>query len=146
MRSQFVAALAVLLVIAGNAGFPHPAVAGLVAYLGVALFINFAVSRKTGWITATLDSAPLVWLGQLSYSLYVWQQMFCYRSALPWIGHFPQNAVAALAVSCLSFYCIETPLARLRKRVPHIDNLGFSKIFRPIRPLVEIQPQRVRES
>jgi peptidoglycan/LPS O-acetylase OafA/YrhL len=64
------------------------------------------------------------WLGMLSYSLYIWQQIFCFRV---WAGpdvwkDFPDALwawlwlVPALAVACLSYYGLERPLFRLRSR------------------------------
>jgi peptidoglycan/LPS O-acetylase OafA/YrhL len=97
------------------------------AFVGVAAFINFAVERENGVIGGFLNWGPMLWMGQLSYSLYLWQQIFCWRSQIPWLGQFPQNIVAALGAAALSFYLLETPLAKIRKRVPYLDNPHFLK-------------------
>ncbi|HUA20951.1 MAG TPA: acyltransferase, partial [Bryobacteraceae bacterium] len=62
------------------------------AYLLVALFINYAVEHPGG----VLNWGPVVWVGQLSYSLYIWQQLFCWDSPLTWFSRFPQNVIATL--------------------------------------------------
>ncbi|HUA22179.1 MAG TPA: hypothetical protein VMB25_25720, partial [Bryobacteraceae bacterium] len=67
-----------------------------------------------------LNWGPVVWVGQLSYSLYIWQQLFCWDSPLTWFSRFPQNVIATLLAASLSFYLIEQPFARLRKRVQFV--------------------------
>ena len=64
-----------------------------------------------------LDWAPLVWVGKLSYSLYLWQEVFCFQSTLLFVGAFPLNVVASLAVACASYYGLEKPTLRLRDRI-----------------------------
>lgn len=85
---------------------------GTVKSLAVAAIINYAVQRR-GFI---LDSKPLVWIGQLSYSLYLWQQVFCWHSQIPWLGSLPFNLLAATAAAAGSYYLIERPALRLRDR------------------------------
>lgn len=54
-----------------------------------------------------LNSTVLVWLGTISYGLYLWQQIFT-------LGHLPVlvKIVAPLACAAVSFYLIETPIRR----------------------------------
>ena len=82
----------------------------------VALFINYTVDHPDGLIARLLNARPVVTVGILSYSLYIWQQAFCYESSLPWIGQFPQNVAAAVALSAFSYYLVERPCLRFRKR------------------------------
>jgi peptidoglycan/LPS O-acetylase OafA/YrhL len=88
------------------------------AYLVTALFINYAVDHEGG----VLNYKPVMWLGKISYSLYLWQQLFCWDSPLPWLGRFPQNVIASLIAATLSYYFIELPFANLRKRVRFAPN------------------------
>jgi peptidoglycan/LPS O-acetylase OafA/YrhL len=63
---------------------------------------------------AVLNCKPVVWVGQMSYSLYLWQQPFCYS---PELLH-PVSAIAlALLCACISYYCVEQPMLRLRERM-----------------------------
>jgi peptidoglycan/LPS O-acetylase OafA/YrhL len=60
-----------------------------------------------------LNWAPISWLGKISYSLYLWQELFCSNPALH-LGYF--LVVPALACACLSYYLVEQPMLRLRDR------------------------------
>lgn len=112
-----------------GSSFPVVAMAGLLVVLWVggldratyvitALFINYAVEHEGG----LLNFKPVVWLGRISYSLYIWQQLFCWGFSKHWLGQFPQNLIASLTVAYLSFYFIEQPFTRLRERVRFSPN------------------------
>lgn len=59
-----------------------------------------------------LNIRPAVWLGQISYSLYLWQQLFVFgEHPRPWY-----SAVFAVAAASASYYLIEQPMLRLRER------------------------------
>lgn len=61
-----------------------------------------------------LNLAPVVWLGQISYSLYLWQQPFVNAASPMRFG-----ILAAIGMACFSYYLIERPLLRYRDgRVP----------------------------
>src|SRR6202044_3275928 len=69
---------------------------------------------------------PLNWpvirnLGILSYSIYIWQMLFCSNPKTfgwPnfWFMSFPGWLLAALLVASLSYYGLEKPLMGLRAR------------------------------
>jgi peptidoglycan/LPS O-acetylase OafA/YrhL len=122
IKSTPVAVVALGAIVAGCAGLPIPAFSASLSFIGVAAFINFSVERPNGVIGAFLNWRPMVWIGQLSYSLYLWQQIFCWHSKLPWLGQFPQNIFAAFIAAALSYYLLETPLAGVRRRVPYLSN------------------------
>jgi peptidoglycan/LPS O-acetylase OafA/YrhL len=63
-----------------------------------------------------LDCAPLRWVGRLSYSLYLWQQLWVYLHTLrPWaLGTWPLCLVPMAACGILSYYAVERPMLRLR--------------------------------
>jgi peptidoglycan/LPS O-acetylase OafA/YrhL len=63
-----------------------------------------------------LNSAPVMWLGAISYSLYLWQQPFLDRwSSAPWAA-FPLNLTLALLLAAASYYLVEKPGLKLRER------------------------------
>jgi peptidoglycan/LPS O-acetylase OafA/YrhL len=59
-----------------------------------------------------LNLGPVAWLGQISYSLYLWQQPFCYSPS-----HSAYFGLLVLPCACASYYLIEQPLLRLRERI-----------------------------
>jgi len=72
------------------------------------------------WISRALSWGPVTWLGRISYSLYVWQQLFLttgWEPASQWWRLWPWNLPAALAVATLSYYVIEKPLIRVGRRL-----------------------------
>jgi peptidoglycan/LPS O-acetylase OafA/YrhL len=127
LQSWWLPAAAIAGVI-GSLRTPH---AAALAPVFVALFINYAVDHPTGW-GLPLNWAPMVWLGKVSYSLYIWQQLFCWDSGLGWLGRFPQNLAAALLMASLSYYLIEQAFANLRKRVPSFSNPRILARFAPL--------------
>lgn len=80
-----------------------------VSLAGLVLHVIQVPYRALNW-------SPVAWLGRISYSLYLWQELFCSNPSLH-LGYvlvFP-----ALACACLSYYCIEQPMLRLRDRNSH---------------------------
>lgn len=76
------------------------------ALVGTALHPRWMISR-------VLESAPLRWMGRLSYSLYLWQQVFLRPGWEPrahWWQHFPANLAIAFAVAAASYYFLEKPM------------------------------------
>jgi peptidoglycan/LPS O-acetylase OafA/YrhL len=73
------------------------------------------VSCPRGPLGRILDAAPLVWLGRLSYSVYLWQQPFINPRSDAWVCQWPVNLVLALAVALASYYLVERPFLRLRE-------------------------------
>jgi peptidoglycan/LPS O-acetylase OafA/YrhL len=65
-----------------------------------------------------LNSGILMLVGRLSYSLYIWQQLFLNKYSTAWVTRFPQNLVIAVAVSVASYWLIELPALSLRGRIP----------------------------
>jgi peptidoglycan/LPS O-acetylase OafA/YrhL len=59
-----------------------------------------------------LNVAPVVWLGRISYSLYLWQEVFVFDGQRrPWY-----YILLAIGMASLSFYLVELPILRLRDR------------------------------
>ena len=88
----------------------------------IALLLVSTTSVDEGLAHRFLKSRPLVWLGTISYSVYVWQQLFFFpplgpNPPLGVLVTFPINIISIMIVSTLSFYLIERPCLRLGKRV-----------------------------
>ena len=73
-------------------------------------------TRWTGAAARALNTPALVWIGTLSYSLYLWHQPFLNRgSEAPWTS-FPLNLLATFGCAIGSYYLIEAPFLKLRRR------------------------------
>ena len=59
--------------------------------------------------TKALGMRPIVALGRISYSLYLWQQLFLSPENHTLSGRFPLNFAAAILCAIASYYCIERP-------------------------------------
>lgn len=81
----------------------------------IAVLIDRVITVPGGF-AAFLNWKPMVWLGGLSYSLYVWQQIFLNRFVDNRFTAFPLNLILTTGCALLSFYCIERPVRSWRKR------------------------------
>ena len=80
--------------------------------LVVNVLVTIVVARVVAVPPAFLNLPPLMWLGKISYSLYLFQQLFLDsisgKPAIPL--PFPLGLLGALAVATASYYLIEQPL------------------------------------
>jgi len=94
---------------------------GYVAVLAIlmALLPLASLGRPTSWIGRLLESRPLAWIGHVSYSLYLWQQLFLPHATvpmlLPRIQVLPFNVALAFLVAWLSYVFVEQPAMRVGK-------------------------------
>jgi peptidoglycan/LPS O-acetylase OafA/YrhL len=84
--------------------------------VAVALILDRTVRHPGDLAGGVLNSAPFVFVGKLSYSLYLWQQLFLNRRSDAFIHSFPVNILLVIAVSLVSYYFLERPFFRLRSR------------------------------
>jgi len=85
------------------------------------LVVVATVLHPMNWITRLLETAPLKFVGRISYSLYLWQQLFLIRTTVypgairvlqrPGVG-----TACAVVCAVASYYLIETPMIRLGRR------------------------------
>lgn len=69
-----------------------------------------------------LNTKPLMYIGILSYSLYIWQQLFLTNIYSSWVHQFPQNLFLVFVVAVLSYHLIEKPILKLKKRSVKREN------------------------
>lgn len=78
----------------------HVCIAGLLLH----------VVRRPYWM---LNVRPVTWLGKISYSLYLWQQIFVFgQHPRPWY-----SVAFALAMAAASYYLVEQPILRQREKI-----------------------------
>jgi peptidoglycan/LPS O-acetylase OafA/YrhL len=80
--------------------------------VGIALGIDRCVRRPDDRFGRLLNARPVVFVGTISYSLYLWQELFLNRYSPRSI--FPFNLLLAVAVALASYYVIERPALRTR--------------------------------
>ncbi len=85
--------------------------------VGAAVLVGYIALRQNGILAKTLSQRTVVWFGVLSYSLYLWQQLFLTHFD---IINWPLNLGCAFACACLSYYAVERPILAIGKR-PNIS-------------------------
>jgi peptidoglycan/LPS O-acetylase OafA/YrhL len=107
--------------LAGNWMHDHPLVSfglGLsVMNVCLALCLDWCVTFPDGRIGRVLNAAPLVFVGWISYSLYLWQQPFLDRESAAVTAQFPYNIALTVVAALASYYVVERPSLQLRKRI-----------------------------
>lgn len=84
---------------------------------GLAILIHRSVYCSQDWMGRFLNWRPVAFIGLLSYSLYLWQQLFLNRNSAAWVNAFPQNLCLAIAAALSSYFLLEKPFLRLRRRL-----------------------------
>lgn len=79
--------------------------------LGIAFCVEHCI-RKRYWL---LNWAPVVWVGVLSYSIYLFQQPFFQTHPSNLFETFPVNLACILLAAMACHYLIERPFLRLRE-------------------------------
>jgi peptidoglycan/LPS O-acetylase OafA/YrhL len=80
--------------------------------VGIAIALDRYMRVPGSMIGRLLNLAPIVWLGFLSYSLYLWQQVFAWAPLPTFL-----KLLFMLGCAALSYYAIERPFQRLRRWV-----------------------------
>ena len=80
----------------------------------IALCVCRATIHTDDVVGRVLNSRILVFVGILSYSLYLWQQLFINRTSSFWTERFPQNLIFAFCAALVCHYAIEKPFLSLR--------------------------------
>ncbi len=93
---------------------------------GIAYLIGSFVTVREGLGYWFLNFEPVQWVGRLSYSLYIWQQLVLipkgyqvFPAGWPlaaFLGSFPQNILAVFALAVASYYCLEKPFLALKNK------------------------------
>jgi peptidoglycan/LPS O-acetylase OafA/YrhL len=94
--------------------FSHP-----VMNIAIALCIDRSVRFESDALGRVLNWKPIVFIGVLSYSLYLWQELFLhygYVSASP-LTWFPINLLCVIPAALASYYLVEKPFLNWRKRI-----------------------------
>jgi peptidoglycan/LPS O-acetylase OafA/YrhL len=113
-------------------------VPGYIAFAGpsarafcVAIAVNHLASGRTSPLAWALNLPPAQWLGRLSYSLYLWQELFCYAGAALACPP-PLNVALSMACAAVSYYGLEQPALRLRDRISRRPRRQVATALTPV--------------
>jgi peptidoglycan/LPS O-acetylase OafA/YrhL len=84
------------------------------------LLLTYLVARciyvPNDYLGRLLNSHVLIFLGKLSYSLYLWQQLF-FQHYTSWsVCRFPWNVLATATAASASYFLLERPFLSLRRK------------------------------
>lgn len=105
----------------GDFARDHPRVSFLIAQpimnLAIAMSIDYCMRHATGWVGRLLDWRPMAFVGVLSYSLYLWQQLFLDRYGAAMWNVFPINVCLTFLFALASYKLVERPFLQLKERL-----------------------------
>ena len=100
------------------------------------ILVIYTVFHPTSWSGRLLELAPLRWIGRVSYSIYLWQQI-CVRPS--WISDHitfvPLRIACAVVLASFSYYLVERPMIGLGRSISKQRSGKKAKV------LVSQQPQ-----
>jgi peptidoglycan/LPS O-acetylase OafA/YrhL len=82
----------------------------------VTLYVDRVVRFPGGLDGRLLNTAPMELVGKLSYSIYLWQQIFFERASTSLLCTFPLNVALVAAAAAVSHYGVEKTFLDLRAR------------------------------
>jgi len=88
---------------------------------GLAILLLHSVIAPNWGFYRMLNRRIISGIGVLSYSIYIWQQLFCtqpadYGISPAWWLTFPTWLIAAFGAAMLSYFCVERPMLNLRAK------------------------------
>jgi peptidoglycan/LPS O-acetylase OafA/YrhL len=111
------------LALGGSMLYDHPVAHFLIGVtvmnVAIAATLDWCVTFGAGRVGRVLNWGPLTFVGTASYSLYLWQQLFLNRTSDAAAAAFPLNLALACAAAMVSYYFVEQPALRLRRRLEH---------------------------
>lgn len=85
--------------------------------VAIALLLDRYVRLPESRIGRVLNARPVVAVGLLSYSIYLWQQPFFDPAAPPWMTATPWNLAFVAAAALASYWLVERPALHWRRRI-----------------------------
>ncbi|MDP9337260.1 MAG: acyltransferase [Acidobacteriota bacterium] len=83
--------------------------------LAIVVSMDWSMRNTNGLMGRFLNHPAISFIGVLSYSIYLWQQLFLNKNSDRAYCAFPLNILLALTVALISYVLIETPFLRLRR-------------------------------
>ena len=103
------------------AGQDHTGLRTLITYsaqnFGIAACLDWVLAKPQSTVGRFLELRPMVWVGVISYSLYLFQQLFLNCRVGGIAPPFPVNIALAFVAASLSYYLVERPFLTMRERL-----------------------------
>ena len=87
-----------------------------IEYCVIVVVLLYVVKSPHPWIGGVLNHRWVVHVGIISYSLYLWQELFLTPLNHTWTGLVPLSFLCCFAAAELSWRLVERPALRLRAR------------------------------
>lgn len=84
--------------------------------LSIGLLLDWSVTNHGSPVGRFLNSRPMVTIGMMSYSIYLWQQPFFNPNDASFITRFPFNFIGLTAMTLFSYYVVEKSSLWLRQK------------------------------
>ena len=81
----------------------------------IGVCLDWCITHPNGRVGRLLNRQPFVFVGLISYSLYLWQQIFLNRHVETLATTFPLNLALAGGAAVASYYLVERPVLTLRR-------------------------------
>jgi peptidoglycan/LPS O-acetylase OafA/YrhL len=88
---------------------------GLFTDLSIGLIILISINYTDNLYFKLLNWRPADYLGQISYSIYIWQQLY-FSDKIGALSHLPLNIFLIIISAVLSFNFVEKPFLRLKDK------------------------------
>lgn len=85
--------------------------------VSLATMLYWIILRPEAPVVRMLSRPPVVFVGLISYSLYLWQQPFLAQVNTSFMGAFPINIAFAMLTAVASYFLIERPFLNRRQAV-----------------------------
>jgi peptidoglycan/LPS O-acetylase OafA/YrhL len=112
----------------------------------IAMLIDWAMRNPHGAVGRALNHRVLMQLGVISYSAYLWQQVFLNRHADHLINVFPLNVILALSAAWLSYRFVEIPWLALRERLDAKRYAKPAEVAAPPTPILVAEASQATPS
>jgi peptidoglycan/LPS O-acetylase OafA/YrhL len=102
-----------------------PSLAAVLPVLGTAMLLAAGTNAAPIWTTRALCASPAVWVGDISYSWYLWHWPFIVFARTLWPASpvaLPIAAAMSLVPAVLAYHHVEQPI-RLGERIPKLGGL-----------------------
>lgn len=117
-RSFVIVPILVLYASQLNPGSQLSLVCGItIQNIGIAACLAWCLTNYKGNMGRLLNCKPLVFVGGMSYSIYLWQQLFLNPFSSSIISSFPLNLLLVGAASLASYYLVERSSLVIRHRL-----------------------------